>query len=60
MRSGQSEFVEQIEIIPEADPVTVIAPRVIALALRRRRAGRIAAEPGAKREMLDVVVEGDG
>src|SRR5260370_6018062 len=59
VRSGQSELVEQVEIIPEADPVAVIAPRVIALALRRRCAGRVAAEPGPKGEMLDVVVEGD-
>ena len=60
VRSRQSEFVEQVEIIPEADPVAVVAPRVIALALRRRCAGRVAAEPGAKGEMLDVVVERDG
>src|SRR5260370_24450151 len=60
VRSGQSELVEQVEIIPEADPVAVIAPRVIALALRCRRARRVAAEPGPKGEILDVVVEGDG
>ena len=60
MRPGQREFVEQVEIIPEPDPVAVIAPGVIALALRRRCAGRVAAEPGAKGEILDIVVEGDG
>src|SRR5260370_15529979 len=60
VRSGQSELVEQVEIIPEADPVAVIAPRVIALALRCRRARRVAAQPGPNGGILDVLVECDG
>ena len=55
----QRELVEEVEVIPEPDPVAVVAPRVVALALRRGGAGRIAAEPAAKRKPFDVVVEDD-
>src|SRR5258708_12278313 len=59
VRAGQSEFVEQIEVVPDPDPVAVIAPGVVALVLRARAAGRIGAEPSAERKMLDVVAEED-
>ena len=59
VRPGQRKFVEQIEVIPQPDTVAVIAPGVVALALRRRCSSRVAAEPGAKREILDIVVEDD-
>ena len=36
VRAGQAELVEQVEIVPDPDPVAVIAPGVVALALRRR------------------------
>src|SRR5205807_2858189 len=49
MRAGQAELVEQIEVVPDPDPVAVIAPGVAALVLRAGRAGRIGAEPGAER-----------
>ncbi len=60
MGARQGELVEQVEVMPKTDAVAVIAPRIVAMALGRRRPGRITAEPGAEREMLDVVVEGDG
>src|SRR5271170_3890375 len=60
MGARQGELVEQVEVIPQTDAVAVIAPRIVAVALRRRRPGRITAEPGPEREMLDVVVKGDG
>ena len=59
VRPRQRKFVEQIEVIPQPNAVAVIAPGIIALALRRRCPGRVAAEPGAKREMLNIVVEDD-
>ncbi len=59
VRAGQPEFVEQIEVVPDPDPVAVIAPGVVALVLRARAAGRIGAEPSAERKMLDVVAEED-
>jgi hypothetical protein len=59
VRAGQAELVEQVEVVPEADPVAVIAPGVVALVLRRADAGRIGAEAGAECEMLDVVAEED-
>src|SRR5271170_2728291 len=46
--------------MPQADAVAVIAPGIVAMALRRRGTRRVAAEPGAEGEMLDVVVEGNG
>ena len=48
VRAGQAELVEQVEIVPDADPVAVIAPGVIALVLRGSGPGRVAAEPGPK------------
>src|SRR5204862_4517315 len=59
VRAGEAEFIEQVEVIPEPDPVAVIAPGIIALVLRAAAARRVGAEPGAKREMLDVVAEED-
>src|SRR5207248_11439990 len=59
VRAGQAEFVEQIEVVPDPDPVAVIAPGVAALILRAGTAGRIGAKPGAEREMLDTVAEKD-
>ncbi len=60
MRARQAELVEQIEVMPDADPVAVIAPGIILLALRPVRPARIDAEPGAIREKLDVAAEEDG
>src|SRR5262249_53752900 len=54
------EFVEEVENAPDADAVAVVAPRVIALRLRCRAAGRIGAEAGAEGEVLDIVAEIDG
>ena len=47
VRPRQRELVEQIEVMPEADPVTVIAPRIVAMTLRRRRTSRVDAETRA-------------
>jgi len=54
------ELVEEIEHAPDADAVAVVAPRVVALRLRRRAAGRVGAEAGAVGKVLDVVAEVDG
>ena len=60
VRAGQGELVEKVEVVPDADPVAVIAPGVIALVLRDIGPGRIAAEPAPEREMLDIVAEEHG
>src|SRR4029079_1686241 len=57
VRGGQGELVEKIEVIPNAGPVAVIAPGIIALVLRDIGPGRIAAETAPEREMLDIVAE---
>src|SRR6266480_2770076 len=46
--------------MPEADAVAVVAPRVVAMALRCRGARRVDAETRSKGEEFDVVAEGDG
>ena len=57
---GQAELVEEVEVVPDADAVAVVAPRVVALVLRRGAAGRVGAEAGAEGEILDIVAEVDG
>ena len=54
------ELVEKVEHAPDADAVTVVAPRVVALRLWRRAAGRVRAEARAEGKILDVVAEVDG
>ena len=54
------ELVEEVEHAPDADAVAVVAPRVVALRLWRRAAGRVRAEARAEGKVLDVVAEVDG
>ena len=60
VRPRQAELVEQIEIMPEADAVAVVAPGIVAMALRGGCPRRVDAETRAKGEIFDVVAEGDG
>src|SRR5690606_21580441 len=57
VRAGHAIFVEKVEIIPDADPVSVVAPGEIALVLRRRAGGAVRAETGAEGEGLDIVAK---
>ena len=43
VRARQAIFVEEVEIGPQPDAVAVVAPREVALALRRGRAGAVRA-----------------
>src|SRR5271169_5223531 len=59
MCAGQAELVQEVEIVPKADAIAVVAPSVVALVLRTDLAGRVAADSGAEGEELDVVAEED-
>src|SRR5207237_4482973 len=58
--AGQAELVEQVEVVPEPDPVAVIAPGIVALVWRRADTGGIGAPPGAHGQLLDIVAKKDG
>src|SRR3984893_5431155 len=60
VRPRQGKLVEHIEIMPEADAVAVVAPRIVAVALGRGGARRVDTETCAKGEIFDVVAKGDG
>src|SRR5579875_189441 len=58
VRCRQAEFVKQVEVSPDAHPIAIVSPGKVALRLRHPRGRAVAAEPGAKREILDVVANG--
>ncbi len=59
VRAGQRQLVQRVEQVPKPDPVAVVAPGIVASVLRGAELGAVAAEAGAKGEMLDVVADHD-
>src|SRR5262249_7723659 len=60
MCSRQAKLVEEVQIMPKADAIAVVAPRKIAVTLGGRNSRGIAAEPRTKGEIFDVAADSDG
>ena len=56
---GELELVQQVEQAPDADPIAVVAPGIIAVRLRLAGLRRVVAEARAEGEPLDVGGDGE-
>jgi len=59
VRAGQRQLVQHVGQVSKPDPVAVVALGIVASVLRGAELGAVAAEAGAKGEMLDVVADHD-
>jgi hypothetical protein len=59
VRAGQLIFIQKIEITPNANTITIVAPGEVALRLRRVRRRAVAAETSLERKMLDIIAESE-
>src|ERR1700683_2531762 len=55
MRGRETVLIKQVEHVPLPDPVSIIAPSIIACCLGRRRGRAVASQPAEEAEDFDVI-----